>query len=342
MASNQQYGIETDAITLQRFIMQQQRKHADATGDLTNLLVSLCTAFKAISAAVRKAGLAQLYGIAGQTNVQGEEVKKLDVLSNELMINMLKSSYTTCALVSEENEEVIEVETQKQGKYIVCFDPLDGSSNIDCLVSIGTIFAIYRKLDPSSTEVDINDILQPGRKLVAAGYCLYGSACMVVLSTGHGVNGFQLDPSIGEFILTNKHMKCPTKGKVYSINEGYAKKWSKGVTEYIHSRKFPNEGKSAIGQRYVGSMVADVHRTLLNGGIFMYPATSDAVNGKLRLLYECNPMAFIMEQAGGLATTGTMPVLDIAPTKIHQRSPIFLGSKEDVEELMGYLKEHDK
>jgi fructose-1,6-bisphosphatase I len=334
------YGIETDSITLQRFVLNEQRKYPSATGDLTNLLVSLCTAFKAISAAVRKAGLAQLYGIAGQTNIQGEEVKKLDVLSNELMINMLKSSLNTCALISEEDEDVISVEPSRQGKYIVTFDPLDGSSNIDCLVSIGTIFGIYKR-SSSDGVVTNEDILQPGRKLVAAGYCLYGSACMVVLSTGHGVNGFQLDPSLGEFILTNPNMQCPTKGKIYSLNEGYAKKWSKGISEYIRTRKFPEQGKSAMGQRYVGSMVADVHRTLLNGGIFLYPGTTDAPKGKLRLLYECNPMAYIMEQAGGLATTGKGSILDIQPTQIHERSPIFLGSKEDVEELISYLEKYD-
>lgn len=334
-----EYGIETDSVTLQRFVLNEQRKYPEATGDLTTLLTSLLTAAKAISSAVRKAGLAQLYGVAGNVNVQGEEVKKLDVLSNELMINMLKSSYTVSAMVSEEDEQVIEVDVGKQGKYIVTFDPLDGSSNIDCLVSIGTIFGIFKKA--SDGPVQAGDILQPGRKMVAAGYALYGSATMVVLSTPGRVDGFTLDPSIGEFILTNPAMKVPKRGKIYSINEGYAKKWSKGVSEYIQSRKFPEEGKSAYGQRYVGSMVADVHRTLLYGGIFMYPATSDAPNGKLRLLYECNPMAFIMENAGGLASTGKGPILDIQPKSIHQRTPIFLGSKDDVEECCAYIQKFD-
>jgi fructose-1,6-bisphosphatase I len=315
-----EFGIETDAMTLQRYVLQKQKNHPEAT--------------------VRKAGLAQLYGIAGSTNITGDEVKKLDVLSNELMINMLKSSYTVCALVSEENENVIEVDVSKQGKYVVTFDPLDGSSNIDCLVSIGTIFGIYRKIT-NEGGITESDILQPGRNLVAAGYALYGSATMVVLALGKHVNGFTLDPSVGEFILTNPDMKCPSRGKIYSINEGYTKKWSKGVTEYIHAKKYPESGKSAYGQRYVGSMVADVHRTLLYGGIFMYPATSDAPSGKLRLLYECNPMAFVLERASGLAISGTGPILDIQPTKIHQRSPIFLGSKEDVEELQNYLQKYD-
>uniref|UniRef100_A0A183CK99 Fructose-1,6-bisphosphatase isozyme 2 n=1 Tax=Globodera pallida TaxID=36090 RepID=A0A183CK99_GLOPA len=336
-----EYGFETDAITLQRFVLNEQKKFPDATGDLTTLLTSLLTAFKAISSAVRKAGLAQLYGVAGNVNVQGEDVKKLDVLSNELMINMLKSSFAVSALVSEEDENVIEVEIGKQGKYIVTFDPLDGSSNIDCLVSIGTIFGIFKKISNGSTTKD-EDTLQPGRKMVAAGYALYGSATMVVLSTPGRVDGFTLDPSIGEFVLTNPAMRVPKKGKIYSINEGYAKKWSKGITEYIRTRKFPDEGKSAYGQRYVGSMVADVHRTLLYGGIFMYPATTDAPNGKLRLLYECNPMAFIMENAGGMANTGKGPILDIHPKSIHQRTPIFLGSKDDVEELLGYIQKYDQ
>ncbi|PAV56902.1 hypothetical protein WR25_20696 [Diploscapter pachys] len=336
---SQQYGVETDSMTLQRFVLQEQKNHPNASGDFTNLLTSMLVAVKAISSATQKAGLAKLYGIAGETNVQGEEVKKLDVLSNELMINMLKSSYTTCMLVSEENEQLIEVEEKKRGNYIVCFDPLDGSSNIDCLVSIGTIFGIYKK--KSENAPDISDVLRPGREMVAAGYALYGSATMVVLSTGNGVNGFTLDPSIGEFILTHPNMRCKPKGSIYSLNEGYAKTWSKGLAEYIRTRKDPEPGKKGMGQRYVGSMVADVHRTLLNGGIFLYPPTESAPTGKLRLLYECNPMAYIMEQAGGLATTGKERVLDIQPTKIHQRAPIILGSKQDVEEAMEFLKKYD-
>lgn len=339
MSKSEQYGIQTDSMTLQRFVLAEQKNHPSATGDFTNLLTSLLVAVKAISSATQKAGLAQLYGIAGATNVQGEEVKKLDVLSNELVINMLKSSYTTCALLSEENEELIEVEKNKQGNYIVTFDPLDGSSNIDCLVSIGTIFGIYRK--KSDSDVSLADVLRPGREMVAAGYALYGSATMVVLTTGNGVNGFTLDPSIGEFILTHPDMKCKSKGSIYSINEGYATTWSKGIAEYIRTRKEDQPGRKAMGQRYVGSMVADVHRTLLNGGIFLYPATANSPNGKLRLLYECNPMAMILEQAGGLATTGKMRILDIVPKKIHERAPIILGSKDDVLEAMEFIKKYD-
>ena len=263
---------------------------------------------------MRRAGISNLFGAAGNTNVQGEEVKKLDVLANDLFINMLRSSYASCLLVSEvgpawspaerltvtlqENDNEIEVETERQGKYIVTFDPLDGSSNIDCLVSIGSIFAIFKK--PHEGPLAPGDALQSGRQIVAAGYALYGSATMIVLSTGHGVNGFMLDPSIGEFVLTDPDMRCKSRGKIYSINEGYEERWDPAVREYVKSKK---QGK-AYGGRYIGSMVADVHRTLKYGGIFMYPATAEAPNGKLRVLYECMPMGYIMEQAGGLATDG--------------------------------------
>ncbi|XP_058421462.1 fructose-1,6-bisphosphatase isozyme 2 isoform X2 [Diceros bicornis minor] len=276
---------ETDMLTLTRYVMEKGRQ-AKGTGELTQLLNSMLTAIKAISSAVRKAGLANLYGIAGSVNVTGDEVKKLDVLSNSLVINMLQSSYSTCVLVSEENKEAIITAKEKRGKYVVCFDPLDGSSNIDCLASIGTIFAIYRKT--SEDEPSEKDALQPGRNIVAAGYALYGSATLVALSTGQGVDLFMLDP----------------------------------------------DGSAPYGARYVGSMVADVHRTLVYGGIFLYPANQKSPKGKLRLLYECNPVAYIIEQAGGLATTGTQPVLDVKPEAIHQRVPLILGSADDVQEYL--------
>ncbi|KAI4458828.1 fructose-16-bisphosphatase-related [Holotrichia oblita] len=293
------HAMDSNCITLTRHVLAEQKKCPTATGDLTQLLTSLQTAVKVVSCAVRKAGITQLFGTVGETNVQGEEVKKLDVLANELFINMLKSSFTTCVLVSEENDNIIEVETERQGKYIVCFDPLDGSSNIDCLVSIGSIFAIFKK-DEDETP-SIKHVLQKGDNVVAAGYALYGSATMMVLSTGQGVDGFMLDPSIGEFILTDRDIKIPSRGKIYSINEGYEYSWDEAIKEYVRSKKDPSLGKP-YGARYVGSMVADVHRTLKYGGIFMYPATKDAPTGKLRLLYECIPMAYIIEQAGGLAS----------------------------------------
>merc|ERR1712077_123656 len=329
-----QQPIDTNCMTLTRFVLAEQRRFG-GSGDLSQLLTSIQSAVKAISAAVRRAGISKLFGAAGNTNVQGEEVKKLDVLANDLFINMLKSSYTCCLLVSEENEAVIEVETARAGKYIVTFDPLDGSSNIDCLVSIGSIFAIFKK--PHEGPLAPGDALQSGRQIVAAGYALYGSATMIVLSTGHGVNGFMLDPSIGEFVLTDPDMKVKSRGKIYSINEGYEERWDPAVKEYVKSKK---QGK-AYGGRYIGSMVADVHRTLKYGGIFMYPATADNPNGKLRVLYECMPMAYIMEQAGGIASTGLKPILDIVPRKLHERSPIYLGSKEDVEDVMAVIAKHN-
>ncbi|XP_034241736.1 fructose-1,6-bisphosphatase 1 [Thrips palmi] len=335
--SNQQV-MDSDCMTLTRFVLAEQKKVPTATGELTQLLNSIQTAVKAISSAVRKAGIANLYGIAGSTNVQGEEVKKLDVLSNELFVNMLKSSFTTCLLVSEEDEKAIVVETERQGKYMVCFDPLDGSSNIDCLASIGSIFAIYKKADGASPP-STKDVLKAGSEVVAAGYCLYGSATMMVLSFGQGVNGFMLDPAIGEFVLTERNMRVPEKGKIYSINEGYTYLWDEAIKEYVRQKKDPAYGKP-YGARYVGSMVADVHRTLKYGGIFMYPATKDAPKGKLRLMYEAIPMSYLMEQAGGMASNGSKRILDIVPEQIHQRTPVFLGSKNDVEDLLALIKKH--
>ncbi|XP_036321621.1 fructose-1,6-bisphosphatase isozyme 2 isoform X2 [Rhagoletis pomonella] len=333
-------AFDSNAMTLTRFVLQEQRKFKHATGDLSQLLNCIQTAIKAIASAVRKAGIAKLHGIAGDINVQGEEVKKLDVLSNELFINMMKSSYTTCLLVSEENEHVIEVEVERQGKYVVCFDPLDGSSNIDCLVSIGSIFAVYRRKSTEGAPT-LQDALQPGNQIVAAGYALYGSATAIVLSLGSGVNGFTYDPAIGEFILTDPLMRVPEKGKIFSVNEGYASEWEAGVFNYIAAKKDPAKGKP-YGARYVGSMVADVHRTIKYGGIFLYPATKSAPSGKLRLMYECNPMAYLITQAGGLASDGRINVLDIVPQKIHERSPIFLGSKQDVEEALSYVQQKQK
>ncbi|XP_047228988.1 fructose-1,6-bisphosphatase 1b [Girardinichthys multiradiatus] len=332
-------AFDTNVVTLTRFVLEEGRK-AQGTGELTTLLNSVCTAVKAISSAVRKAGIANLYGIAGSTNVTGDQVKKLDVLSNDLVINMIKSSFTSCVLVSEEDERAIIVEPEKRGKYIVCFDPLDGSSNIDCLVSIGTIFAIYKKT--TDGEPCEQDALQPGRNIVAAGYALYGSATMMVISTGQGVNGFMLDPAIGEFILVDRDVKIKKKGKIYSLNEGYAQHFYPDVTEYLHKKKHPEDGSAPYGSRYIGSMVADVHRTLVYGGIFLYPANVKSPKGKLRLLYECNPMAFIMEQAGGRATTGSQNILDIQPTNIHQRVPVVMGSPDDVQEYISIYKKHNK
>lgn len=331
-------AFDSDHITLARHVLTEQRRFPSATGDLTTLLNALMTAIKAVSSAVRKAGIARLYGIAGNTNVQGEEQQKLDVLANELFINMLKSSFTTFMLVSEENEQVIEVETEKQGKYVVFFDPLDGSSNIECLAAIGSIFGIAKKA--SDGPPSMKDALQPGRNFVAAGYALYGSATSIVLSTGNGVNGFTLDPAIGEFILTQPDIKMKPRGKaIYSTNEGNSSLFNEPMKKYLDSIKFPKDGKSPYAARYVGSMVSDMHRTLVYGGIFMYPENKKSPKGKLRLMYECNPMAYIIEQAGGMATDGKQPILDIVPSSLHERSPIFIGSAEFVKDYLKCVEE---
>jgi len=330
--------IDTNCMTLTRFVLAEQRKYPTAVGNLSQLLTSIQSAVKAISAAVRRAGISNLFGAAGDVNVQGEAVKKLDVLSNELFINMLKSSYTCCMMVSEENETVIEVDTVHSGKYIVTFDPLDGSSNIDCLVSIGSIFAIFKKPDDAvGPPFEGKLALQKGTNIVAAGYALYGSATMMVISVNKEVNGFMLDPSIGEFVLTDPKMTIPKRGKIYSINEGYENKWEPAVLEFVKSKKI---APKPYGARYIGSMVADVHRTIKYGGIFLYPKTADAPNGKLRVLYECFPMAFIVENAGGKASDGTKPILDITPTGLHVRSPIFLGSSDDVDDILKSFEKH--
>ncbi|XP_027148309.1 fructose-1,6-bisphosphatase, cytosolic isoform X1 [Coffea eugenioides] len=333
----------TDLMTITRFVLNEQSKHAESRGDFTILLSHIVLGCKFVCSAVNKAGLAKLIGLAGETNVQGEEQKKLDVLSNEVFVKALVSSGRTCILVSEEDELAIVVEPSKRGKYCVVFDPLDGSSNIDCGVSIGTIFGIYMIKDHS--EPKLEDALQPGKDMVAAGYCMYGSSCTLVLSTGSGVNGFTLDPSLGEFILTHpdiKVKKIPKKGKIYSVNEGNARNWDAPTAKYVEKCKFPKDGSSAKSLRYIGSMVADVHRTLLYGGIFLYPADKKSPNGKLRVLYEVFPMSFLMEQAGGQAFTGKERALDLVPKKIHERSPIFLGSYDDVEEIKALYAEEQK
>uniref|UniRef100_A0A3P9HBI9 Fructose-1,6-bisphosphatase isozyme 2 n=1 Tax=Oryzias latipes TaxID=8090 RepID=A0A3P9HBI9_ORYLA len=327
-----QSQFDPDVWTLTRFIIETGRQAKGATGELTQLINAMLTAIKAISSAVRKAGL----GLAGAVNVTGDDVKKLDVLSNDMVINMLQASYSTCCMVSEENKEIIITPKDKRGKYVVCFDPLDGSSNIDCLASIGTIFAIYKRV--SDGEPTEQDALQPGRSMVCAGYALYGSATLVALSTGAGLNFFMLDPAIGEFILIERNVRIKQKGKIYSLNEGYAKFFHPSINEYLRHKKNPEDGSAPYGARYVGSMVSDVHRTIAYGGIFMYPANEKSPKGKLRLLYECNPIAFLVEQAGGLATTGTQRVLDVQPETIHQRLPFVVGSPDDVNEYLSFVQ----
>ncbi|THH27502.1 hypothetical protein EUX98_g6695 [Antrodiella citrinella] len=327
----------TDIVTLTRHVLSSQFEiGAAATGDLTLLLTAIQTTSKFIATNVRKARLINLVGLAGETNVQGEEQKKLDVLSNDIMINSLRASGKTAVLVSEENEHAVFIENKYKGKYCVVFDPLDGSSNIDAGVNIGTIFGIYQ-IAPGSKGT-LQDVLRPGSEMVAAGYTMYGSSANLVLTTGKGVNGYTLDASLGEFILTHPDIRIPSRGKIYSFNEGNSMYFHQPVVNYLNSIKYPANGKSPYSARYIGSMVADVHRTLLYGGIFGYPDDKKSKSGKLRLLYEAFPMAFLTEQAGGLATTGTKRILDIQPTNIHERCSVFLGSKDDVLDLTKFYE----
>ncbi|KAH7107793.1 fructose-1,6-bisphosphatase [Auriculariales sp. MPI-PUGE-AT-0066] len=327
----------TEIITLTRHVLQEQiRLGPVATGDLTFLLNAIELTSKFIATNVRRARLINLVGLAGETNVQGEDQKKLDVLSNDIMVNALRASGKTAVLVSEELDDAIIVDGRQKGKYCVVFDPLDGSSNIDAGVNIGTIFGIYRIQEGS--EGSIQDVLRPGSEMVAAGYTMYGSSANLVLSTGDGVNGYTLDTALGEFILTHPKIQIPSRGKIYSFNEGNSMYFHQPTLDYLQSIKFPANGKSPYSARYIGSMVADVHRTLLYGGIFGYPDDKKSKSGKLRLLYEAFPMAYLTEQAGGLATTGKGRILDVQPTGIHQRCPVFLGSKEDVQDLLKFYE----
>ncbi|GAA98079.1 uncharacterized protein L969DRAFT_86002 [Mixia osmundae IAM 14324] len=330
-------GIAKEIVTLTTHTLNDQAAlGAQARGDLTILLMAIQTTCKYLSTNVRRARLLNLVGVAGTANVQGEDQKKLDIISNDIMCSSLKASGKCAVLVSEEIDEAIMIDDERlKGKYCVVFDPLDGSSNIDAGVNIGTIFGIYRVAEGSKGAV--SDVLRPGREMVAAGYCMYGSSANLVISTGNGVNGYTLDQGIGEFILTHPDIKIPERGKIYSFNEGNTLYFHEPVTKYLESIKFPSNGKP-YSARYIGSMVADVHRTLLYGGIFGYPDDKKSKSGKLRLLYEGFPMAFLVEQAGGLATTGTTRILDIEPTSIHQRVPVFLGSRDDVNDLMSFYK----
>ncbi|KAF8915248.1 fructose-1,6-bisphosphatase [Mucidula mucida] len=328
----------TDLITLTRHVLNDQlRLGAAATGDLTLLLTAIQVTSKFIATNVRKARLINLVGLAGETNVQGEDQKKLDVLSNDIMVNALRASGKTAVLVSEELEDAIIIEQKHRGRYCVVFDPLDGSSNIDAGVNIGTIFGIYKVSQDGSASVE--DVLRPGSEMVAAGYTMYGSSANLVLSTGQGVNGYTLDASLGEFILTHPDIQIPSRGKIYSFNEGNAMYFHPPVNAYLKSIKYPAPPKTPYSARYIGSMVADVHRTFLYGGIFGYPDDKKSKSGKLRLLYEAFPMAFLTEQAGGVATTGTKRILDIVPKGIHERCSVFLGSADDVEDLMKFYKD---
>jgi fructose-1,6-bisphosphatase I len=329
--------------TLARHIYEEERKYPEATGELSDLLHDLSLAAKVISLEVNKAGLVDILGFTGDQNVHGEEVKKLDIYANDMMIKAMDHGGHLCVMASEEEEDIIHIPPEFYiGKYVLLFDPLDGSSNIDANVSIGTIFSIYKRVSPEGGPGTMQDCLQPGFKQVAAGYIIYGSSTIFVYTAGNGVHGFTLDPSFGEFILSHKNIRTPKKGKIYSINEGNYLYWHPGLKKYI---KWLQEEDKATGRpytsRYIGSMVSDIHRNLLYGGIYMYPADSRSPNGKLRLMYECNPMAFIVEQAGGRASNGKQRILDIKPETLHQRTPIFIGSEEDVLLVEKFMSEYE-
>ncbi|WP_333596286.1 class 1 fructose-bisphosphatase [Schleiferia thermophila] len=327
-------------VTLGEFIIEKQKDFPYASGELSQLLSSIRLASKIVNREINRAGLADILGSVGQQNIQGETQMKLDVYANEVFINALRARGLVGGLASEENDDYIafDEEIHKDSKYVVLIDPLDGSSNIDVNVSVGTIFSIYRRLSAPGTKVTIEDFLQPGHKQVAAGYIVYGSSTMLVYTTGHGVNGFTLDPSLGVFLLSHENIKMPTSGTIYSINEGNYVKFPEGVKKYIkYCQESDPATKRPYTSRYIGSLVSDFHRNLLKGGIYIYPQGTNAPNGKLRLLYECNPLAFIAEQAGGLATDGYRRILDIQPNDLHQRVPYFVGSADMVSKAMEFM-----
>lgn len=320
---------------LDRFIGERQEQFKYATGELSQLLRDIALAGKIINREINRAGLSGIEGSANDQNVQGETQQKLDVIADVRFTRALRRGQQTCAIISEEVEEII-LTGNNDGKYIVAMDPLDGSSNIDVNVSVGTIFSIYRRVTPIGTVPTMEDVLRSGNEQIAAGYILYGSSTVLVYSTGHGVNAFTYEPSLGEYFLSHPNIQIPDSGKIYSVNEGNRRVFSEGLRAYLddcYDRQ--------MTARYIGSMVADFHRNLIKGGIYLYPRTINAVNGKLRLMYECNPMAFLIEQAGGVATDGKNRILDIVPEEIHQRSPFFMGSKELVDHATSFIAEEE-
>ncbi|AIL46825.1 class 1 fructose-bisphosphatase [Elizabethkingia anophelis] len=326
--------------TLGEFIIEKQEDFRYSTGELSRLLSAIRLASKMVNREVNKAGIANIIGHAGNTNVQGEDQQKLDVLANDIFINSLSQREVVCGIASEENDDFIEIkasENAHMSKYVVLIDPLDGSSNIDVNVSVGTIFSIYRRVTEPGTPVQPKDFLQRGVNQIAAGYVIYGSSTMIVYTTGNGVNGFTLDPSLGTYYLSHPNIKFPTKGKIYSINEGNYVKFPQGVKDYLkYCQK--EEDDRPYTSRYIGSLVADFHRNMLKGGIYIYPSTSQSPQGKLRLLYECNPMAFLAEQAGGKASDGFKRIMEIEPTELHQRVPFFCGSAAMVTKAEEFMK----
>ena len=328
-------------VTLNEFILDRQDDFPFATGELSRLLNDIALASKIVNRDVNRAGLVDILGAQGNTNVQGEEQQKLDVIADEAFIKAFENGGEVCGIASEENDDFVafESEAAKNGKYVVLFDPLDGSSNIDVNVSIGTIFSIYRRKSEVGTKATLEDMLQKGTEQVAAGYVIYGSSTMLVYTTGKGVNGFTLDPSIGEFCLSHPDIKAPETGRLYAINEGNLNRCHPGLKDYC---EYVRQDDATTGRpysgRYIGSLVADVHRNLIKGGVYVYPSTTNSPEGKLRLIYECNPLAFIIEQAGGLATDGKDRIMEMEPSRLHQRVGYYAGSKQMVEKIHECLR----
>lgn len=321
----------TSVVTIERYIIEQEKLFPEATGELSGVLYDLALSAKMIANKVRSAGLADILGATSDENVQGEIQQKLDVIANEIIIKAVDHGGRLCAMASEEEPGIIAIpDAFKCGKYCLLFDPLDGSSNIDVNVPVGTIFSVVRKTTAGARGT-MEDMLQPGKQQVAAGYVIYGSSTMLVYTTGQGAHGFTLDPSIGEFLLSHPNIRIPAKGRYLSVNNSYEQNWDENVTALMRRYRGLDGERAAMNVRYVGSLVADFHRNLLGGGLFAYPANTKNPRGKLRLLYEANPLAFIVEQAGGAASNGKQRIMEINPTELHQRTPLFIGSKSDVE-----------
>ena len=326
--------------TLGEFIIENQNSFQYTTGELSRIINSIRLAAKVVNHKVSKAGLVDITGAVGEQNIQGEEQQKLDVFANDAFIKTLTNREIVCGIASEENDDFITIagsDKAHNSKYVVLIDPLDGSSNIDVNVSVGTIFSVYRRVTPQGTPVKLEDFLQPGREQVAAGYVIYGTSTMLVYTTGDGVNGFTLNPAIGTFYLSHPNMQYPKDGTVYSINEGNYIHFPVGVKKYIKYCQ-EEEGDRPYTSRYIGSLVSDFHRNMIKGGIYIYPTSSKAPNGKLRLLYECNPMAFLAEQSGGKASDGFTPIMDLKPKALHERAPFFCGSLNMVEKAEEFMK----
>ena len=324
-----------EGITLDRFIFENTRAHPEATGQFATLLHQVSLASRLVSSRVNRAGLAGMLGGTGEVNVQGEFVQKLDLYANEVFKRALEHRGVVCAIASEEDEgPFFPPDRFQSGRYVFCMDPLDGSSNIDVNATIGTIFGVFRRKSPHGTMATLDDILRPGTDMVAAGYVIYGSGTVLVLSTGNGVHGFTLDPSVGEFFLSHPDLRLEPKAKLYSVNEGYSASWPASLKAYIESLKAPGAG---YRQRYIGSLVADFHRNLLKGGVFLYPPSAASPEGKLRMLYEAFPLAFLVEAAGGAASDGYRRILDLHPTELHQRTALYIGNRENVSEITTVL-----